>query len=145
MTEITTQGIVDNINNLTIQSIQKKQELTLKKQELQNLPLYLEIEKLEKEIQEISKQDSELREQGKQILITSNLKMFQALDRTIVQLNKKPWALIIEDETKVPDNYRNIKTQIVIDKEKLKKDIKQGVIIEWVSISEDYTLIIKNS
>ena len=145
MTEVTTQGLIDKINGLTVNKIIKSWELTKKKQELKELALYQEIEALESEISNIGKEDTELREEVKQILINAGLKKFEALDWTIVQLNSKPWALIIEDESKVPDDYKKMKTTFTIDKNAVKEDIKNGVIIEWCSISEDYTLVIKQA
>lgn len=35
------------------------------------------------------------------------------------------------------------KTTTSIDKVQLKKDVSEWLVIEWVSISEDYTLVIK--
>lgn len=143
MNALAPQGIVEQINTITIQSLTKRQELAKKKEELQNLELYQEIEDLESELSSLSKQDSELRETGKQLLLEKGIKKFEALDGTTIQLNKKPWALVIEDESKIPDHYKKAKTTISIDKATLKKDITSGEItIDGVSISEDYTLVI---
>jgi hypothetical protein len=78
-------------------------------------------------------------------MIYNGLKKFEALNWTIIQLNKKPWALVIETEEFIPDEYKKEKTTISIDKTALKKDISEWLIIDWVSISEDYTLVIKNN
>ena len=72
------------------------------------------------------------------------IKKFEALDWTIIQLNKKPWALVIESEDNI-EEYIKGKTTRTIDKKQLKEDIKQWVVIEWVYIKEDYTLAIKHT
>lgn len=144
MTQITTQWLVEKINAATIQAITLKWKIAEKKQALAQYPENKEIEEMEVLLKEINKEDTELRNTVKETLISAGMKKFEALDGTIVQLNKKPWALVIEDESLVPDEYKKEKITISVDKKQLKEDIKEGVIIEGVSIKEDYTLVIKN-
>ena len=145
MTQLKPQGIVDTINTITVNSIKLKAELVEKKQALQETELYKEIEVLEESIKQLQEQDKEVREKWKNILLDANLKKFEALDGTIIQLNKKPWALVIEDESKIWDDYRKEKTTITIDKKAIKDDLKEWVVIEGVYIKEDYTLAVKNA
>ena len=143
MENIATQGIIDKLNKITIVQVDKSLELSNLKHELENSELVQNIKTIEWELRELKKQDTELREQWKQIMIDTWLKKFEALDWTIIQLNKKPWALIIEDDANV-DEYKKEKITISIDKKALKEDIKEWVIIEGVYIKEDYSLVIKN-
>jgi hypothetical protein len=46
-------------------------ELLNKKEQLKNLPLYIEIQDLEISIKELEKQEEQAKEQGKQIMIES--------------------------------------------------------------------------
>lgn len=144
MTQITTQSIVDTLNSIELMKANLNLQLLNKQEELKSLDLYKEIKDLEISIKQLEKQDEEIREQGKQILLSNWLKKFEALDWTIIQLNKTPGALVIENEDLVPKEYKKEKVTISIDKKALKEDIKQGLIIEWVSIEEDYNLVIKN-
>lgn len=143
MSEITTQWIVDRLNSITIQNLNKRAELANKQAELLQVDLYNEIQNLEYELKELAKEDTELKEQWKKLLLDSWVKKFEALNGTIIQLNKKPWKLIIEDEDNIWDEYRKIKTTTTIDKKAVKEDILQWVIIDWVYVEEDYTLVIK--
>ena len=145
MTEITTQWIINFIQQTQIMKSNLNLELLNKKEQLKNLPLYIEIQDLEISIKELEKQEEQAKEQGKQIMIESWLKKFEWLDWTIVQLNKKPWALVIENEDLIPKEYFKEKTTVTVDKTTLKKDISEWLIIEWCYISEDYSLVIKNS
>lgn len=145
MTQITTQGIIEQINTVTANMADLNLRLANAKAELEQTELAREIKNLEMWLKEYTKVDKELREQGKQILIDSWIKKFEALDWTIIQLNKKPWALVIENEDNIWDEYKKEKTTITIDKKQLKEDIKQWVIIDWVYIKEDYTLAIKHN
>ena len=144
MTEITTQGIVEKINSTTIQSIQLKGKIAEVKQRLAEYPENREIEELNVLLKEITTEDTEMRNLAKDKMLNAGMKKFEALDWTTIQLNKKPWALVIEDESLIPDEYKKEKTTISIDKKQLKEDIKEWVIIDGVSIKEDYTLVIKN-
>lgn len=145
MTEITTQWIINFIQQTQTMKSKLNLELLNKKEQLKNLPLYIEIQDLETSIKELDKQEEQAKEQGKQIMLESWLKKFEWLDWTIVQLNKTPWALVIEIEDNIPKEYFKEKTTVSIDKTTLKKDIAEWLLIEWVYISEDYKLVIKNS
>ena len=144
MTEITTQSLVEQINSSTVLSMQLKSKITDKKKELEENELVIQIEEMEEQLKKVQKNETELKERVKETMMNAGMKKFEALDGTIVQLNKKPWALVIEDESILPlDEYRKEKVTVSIDKKQLKEDIKEWLIIEWVSIKEDYTLIIK--
>lgn len=143
MTNITTQGIVDSINSIEVQKAKLSWLLADKKQELADLWIYQEIKDLETSIRVLEQEENEIREAGKQLMINSGLKKFEALNGTIIQLNKTPWVLVIEDESNIPKEYYKEKTTITLDKTTLKEDLKQGLIIDWVFVSEDYKLVIK--
>lgn len=144
MTQITTQGLVEKINSKTVQSITLKAQIAELKQKLSEYPENSQIEALEAQLKEVTKEDTELRNIAKETLMNAGLKKFEALDGTIVQLNKKPGALIIKDESLIPEEYKKEKVTVSIDKTALKKDVQEGLVIDGVSISEDYTLVIKN-
>lgn len=144
MTQLAPQNIVDTLNSIELMKSDLNLKLLNKKEELRKLDLFQEIHDLEISIKQLEKQDEEIREQGKQILLSNWLKKFEALDWTIIQLNETPWALVIENEDLIPKEYKKEKVTISIDKKTLKEDIKQGLIIEWVSIEKDYNLFIKN-
>jgi len=142
--ELKPQNIIDTLNSIELMTTKLNIELFNKKEALKNLELYKEIQDIEISIKELQKQEEQIREQGKQILLNAWLKKFEALDWTIIQLNSTPWALVIQDESKVPKEYIKEKITTSIDKKTLKEDIKQGLMIDWVSIEVDYNLVIKN-
>ena len=149
MTEITTQdpqGIVDQINDLTIKKLQSKKLLAELTQELEETELYKRVQSGEEVLKNLSNEEAKLKETGKELMLNAWMKKFEALDWTVVQLNKKPWALTIEDDTiSALDEYRVEKTTTSIDKKLLKEHLKQWDLIDGVSIKEDYTLVIKHS
>ena len=142
--ELKPQNIIDTLNGIELITTKLNLELFNKKEALKNLELYKEIQDIEISIKQLQKQEEQIREQGKQILLNAWLKKFEALDWTIIQLNSTPWALFIQDESKVPKEYIKEKITTSIDKKQLKEDIKQGLIVDWCSIEVDYNLVIKN-
>lgn len=144
MTQLAPQNIVDTLNSIELMKSNLNLQLLNKKEELRKLDLFQEIHDLEISIKQLEKQDEEIREQGKQLLLNAWLKKFEALDWTIIQLNSTPWALVIENETKIPAKYIKTKTTVSIDKTALKNDIKEWLIVEWCSIEVWYNLVIKN-
>ena len=142
--ELKPQNIIDTLNSIELMTNKLNIELSNKKEALRNLDIFKEIHDIEISIKELEKQDEQIREQWKQILLTAGLKKFEALNWTTIQLNSTPWALKIEDESKVPKEYIKEKITTSIDKKTLKEDIKQGLIIDWVSIEVDYKLVVKN-
>lgn len=146
MENIATQWLIEKINSNLVSQANKNLELSNLKAELENLDLVKNIKLLELEIKGLWKLDTELREEWKQLLINTGIKKFEALDWTIIQLNKKPWALVIEDESiSELEEYKKEKITITIDKKQLKEDITQWVIVPGVYITTDYSLVIKNN
>lgn len=143
MTNLTTQGVIDQINAISTEMMTINLALSDKKRELSEMNITKDIQELEIKLREVQKIDAELREQAKQVMIQAGMKKFEALDGSVVQLNKKPWALVIEDETKIPKEYIKEKVTVSIDKTQLKDDIKEWLFIDGVYITEDYTLVIK--
>ena len=143
MTQITTQSIVNALNSIEVMKAKLNLELMNKNMELRDTTLYQEIKDLETSIKELSTQETQIKEQGKNLLLNAGLKKFEALNGTIIQLNSTPWALKIEDESLVPQEYWKEKVTKSIDKTTLKKDIKEWLIIDWVIIEVDYNLVIK--
>lgn len=96
------------------------------------------LQELKTSMQEIETKENSMRETAKNHMLEKDLKKIELLNGMTVQLDATPGALIIEDESKVPDEYWKEKTTRAVDKTKLKADIKEGVYVEWVSIEKDY-------
>jgi hypothetical protein len=60
-----------------------------------------------------------------------------------IKLKKCPPHVDIYNEDMVPDEYRRIKTEVVIDKRKIQNDIRLGVCINGASLKQDVKLEIK--
>ncbi len=95
MTQITAiEGLIPNIQNLSLYSIQFGSLIIQLEKELSELP---DVVRINKEITEAKRmkreaesKELELREEGKQILIDSGMKEFTTLDGTTVALQFTP-------------------------------------------------------
>ena len=141
--ELKINWLADLLLNIDVEKSHLNLELMNCKAELEKSALQIKIKEIETDLKALNKREEELKEIGKNIMINSWLKKFEWLNWEIIQLNKTPWALKIEDESKIPQEYFKTKTTTTLDKTTLKNDIKEGLIIEWVSIESDYNLIIK--
>jgi len=56
---------------------------------------------------------------------------------------RKSKSLIVEKEDNIPNAYMKEKTTVTVDKATLKKDIEDGLVIEWVHIQVKHNLQIK--
>jgi len=142
---ITEQWIVDMINANTLNKSTLQLKLANKEKELYESETYLNIKSIKEDLYKLEQHDLWIRSQWKQILIDNNIKKFESLDWTTIQLNKKAWVLKIQDlDNPELNNYKKDKITTTIDKKALKEDIKEWLIIEWVTIEHDYTLVIKH-
>ena len=65
-------------------------------------------------------------------------------DGYIVSLTYTAWALFINDDSVIPNDYKMEKRTITIDKIKLKKDIQDWtVILPWIEVKKTPKLKIK--
>lgn len=53
-----------------------------------------------------------------------------------IKLKKNPASVDIIDENSIPDEYRRIKTEVVLDKVKMKDEMLLGVIIPGASLKQ---------
>lgn len=52
-------------------------------------------------------------------------------------------SLIKDEELNIPSEYLTIKTEVIVDNERLKRDIKNGLVIEGVYLRQNKSLTIK--
>lgn len=141
---LTTQGIADQIYAVDKSIIENKKELDSLEKQLVNSDLYQRLQELKAKQKTLDSEKLELKNQWKAIMLEAWLKKVEVLGWIVIQLNKKPWSLVIEDiEAPELDQYKKEKITVSLDKTAIKKDIKSGIMIPWAHISEDYDLIIK--
>ena len=88
------EGLIPNIQSLSLSQIQLSAKITLLESELANLPEVIRIEKeiftLKVQRKEAENKEVELRNQGKDMMMMNNLKEFTTLDGTVVSIQFTP-------------------------------------------------------
>jgi len=140
--------LIPTIQALSLESIKLLWNIAEKESELANLSevirLNAEILELKKSLRNAQEKESWYREEGRQIMLSNDMKEITMLDWTIVSLHFSPWALVVEEWAEIPDNFYKVKTSRDLDKTAIKK-----AITEWtfdnskVYIQKDCKFIIK--
>lgn len=115
-------------------------ELAKAKAELQESEIYKKTLALEEEIKKTEERVAAFKESVKDSMEVNGIEKLE-LKNYKFTLKKNPWSLVVEDEKVVGSDYFEVKT--TLNKTKLKKDIKDGVVsYPWVYISESNSLLI---
>ena len=115
-------------------------ELAKAKAELQESEIYKKTLALEEEIKKTEERVNAFKESVKDSMEVNGIEKLE-LKNYKFTLKKNPWSLVVEDEKVVGSDYFEVKT--TLNKTKLKKDIKEGVVsYPWVYISESNSLLI---
>mgnify|MGYP003405142814 FL=1 len=88
------EGLIPNIQSLSLTQIQLSGKIATLEAELANLPEVIRIEKelfaLKVQRKEAENKELELRNQGKDMMMMNNLKEFTTLDGTVVSIQFTP-------------------------------------------------------
>ena len=145
MTNITTTSwLIANLSDIASKKIQYQWLIAKYKEELEQSELSQKIKKWEEMLKEINLQEIELKNQWLDILDKAWIDKFEA-NWVEVRIKTSPWSLVVTDEDLIDDEYKSevVKTTIKIDKNAIKKDLKEWVIVEWVLLKQEKTLEIK--
>lgn len=148
-TQLQVEGLIPSIQSLTLQATQIAWKIAEKERQLASIPEVIiltdEINDLRKSLSETQSKETELREQGKKIMLDNDMKEISMLDGTTIALHFTPWALVVEDESVVPEEFWKEKTTRSVDKTALKEAVKDGKFEnEKVFIQKDCKFVIKN-
>lgn len=115
-------------------------ELAKAKAELQESDIYKKTLALEEEIKKTEERVNAFKESVKDSMEVNGIEKLELKTHKFT-LKKNPWSLVVEDEKVVGSDYFEVKT--TLNKTKLKKDIKDGVVsYPWVYISDSTSLLI---
>jgi len=144
MTELTTLWLVWDLSEIQTKKLEYQLNLEKLKNELESSMLMIRIRKWEEMLKQLNEKENELKSKWLELLNKSNIDKFES---NWVQVRKKTsiWKLIIDNEDEVPKDYIKTETKTItkINKNEIKNDLKQGVIVPWVHLEQDVTLEIK--
>ncbi len=144
MSEITTTGLITELNSITVKRMQYQANMIELETELLESELTKRMIRWKAMILELDKQEIELKNKWIEVLQKAGIDKFES-NWTEVRIKTTAWSLKIEDEDKIDDCYKKTttKTTTSIDKNEIKKDIKEWIIIEWVILEKKVSLEIK--
>ena len=130
-------------NFRTIQTNRAKAQLELRdlETELQQTEFRKQIQAKKMEVAELEKKESEMKQNIVNWMLQNQLKSIEFTFQKFT-VKKNPWSLLIEDESKIPDEFKKEKTEIVIDKKAIKDKIQNGENVDGATITYSHTLII---
>ena len=140
--------LIPTIQALSLESIKFLWNIAEKESELANLSevirLNAEILELKKSLRNAQEKETWYREEGKQIMLSNDMKEITMLDWTTISLHFSPWALVVEEWAKIPNNFYKVKTSRDLDKTAIKKAITEWTFkLSKVYIQKDCKFIIK--
>lgn len=75
-------------------------------------------------------------------MIENNIQTLALWDREVI-LKKTPWSLKVQDESLIPDKYFKTKEVKSLDKNLIKKELDNWVVLPWCEIVSTYKLEVK--
>lgn len=131
----------DNIFNVQTERARLQGEIMELKRQLAETELYKQIQEKEKTFIELQAKEEEMKWQIVNWMLKNNLKSIEFTFQKFT-VKKNPWSLIIEDENKIPNEFKTEKITTVIDKKSIKERIQNGEEIEGAKINISYSLVI---
>lgn len=140
----TTSGLIATISDIQSKKLEYERLIMKLEIELEESDLVRRIMKWKELLKEVKEKEIEIKKQGIEILNKAWIKQFE-WNWVNVSVKSSAGRLIIEDESKIPEEYKEtvIKETIKIDKKEIKENIKLWEVIEGVKIEQDVSLVVK--
>ena len=122
----------ENFRTLQTKRANAQMELRDLEMELQQTEFRKQIQAKKMEVAELEKKETEMKQQIVNWMLQNQLKSIEFTFQKFT-VKKNPWSLVIEDESKIPDEFKKEKTEIVIDKKAIKDKIQNGENMKAVS------------
>lgn len=129
----------ENFRTLQTKRANAQMELRDLEMELQQTEFRKKIQEKRMEVAELEKKENDMKQNIVNSMLQNQLKSIEFTFQKFT-VKKNPWALVIEDESKIPDEFKKEKTEIVIDKKAIKEKIQNGETIDGASIRTSYSL-----
>lgn len=141
-TEITTTDKIWVYLNRDIDRIRMQMDIEKMQEELYSTDLYKSILQKKEQLRELEAFINNAKQIIKDEMIENNV------DEIVIHWHKikiktSSWALVINDESVIPEKYMKTKEVKSPDKILIKKDLEKGLILPWVKIEKSKTLEIK--
>lgn len=135
------QMVGENFRTLQTKRANAQIELRNLEMELQQTEFRKAIQEKRMEVAELEKKESEMKANIMNWMLQNQLKSIEFTFQKFT-VKKNPWSLVIEDESKIPDEFKKEKVEIVIDKKAIKDKIANGENVDGVSVTYSHSLVI---
>ncbi len=129
----------ENFRTLQTKRANAQMELRDLEMELQKTEFRKQIQAKRMEVAELEQKENDMKQNIVNSMLQNQLKSIEFTFQKFT-VKKNPWALVIDDESKIPDEFKKEKTEIVIDKKAIKEKIQNGETIDGASIRSSYSL-----
>ena len=135
------QMVGENFRTLQTKRANAQIELRNLEMELQQTEFRKAIQEKRMEVAELEKKESEMKANIMNWMLQNQLKSIEFTFQKCT-VKKNPWSLVIEDESKIPDEFKKEKVEIVIDKKAIKDKIANGENVDGASVTYSHSLVI---
>lgn len=135
------QTVGENFRTLQTKRANAQIELRNLEMELQQTEFRKAIQEKRMEVAELEKKESEMKSNIMNWMLQNQLKSIEFTFQKFT-VKKNPWSLVIEDESKIPDEFKKEKVEIVIDKKAIKDKIANGENVDGASVTYSHSLVI---
>lgn len=135
------QMVGENFRTLQTKRANAQIELRNLEMELQQTEFRKAIQEKRMEVAELEKKESEMKSNIMNWMLQNQLKSIEFTFQKFT-VKKNPWSLVIEDESKIPDEFKKEKVEIVIDKKAIKDKIANGENVDGASVTYSHSLVI---
>lgn len=135
------QMVGENFRTLQTKRANAQIELRNLEMELQQTEFRKAIQEKRMEVAELEKKESEMKANIMNWMLQNQLKSIEFTFQKFT-VKKNPWSLVIEDESKIPDEFKKEKIEIVIDKKAIKDKIANGENVDGASVTYSHSLVI---
>jgi len=139
------QETIDNTLSPITQSFEDKAKNVvayIKNVEQEIVALQNHKENIDSRIKAYKKEFENLKNYLKNNMINMNINKISCPFFDIIVKDSNP-SLITEDELNIPPEYITTKTDVIVDTERLKRDIKNGLVLDGIYIKKNKSLTIK--
>jgi len=135
------QMVGENFRTLQTKRANAQIELRNLEMELQQTEFRKAIQEKRMEVAELEKKESEMKANIMNWMLQNQLKSIEFTFQKFT-VKKNPWSLVIEDESKIPNEFKKEKVEIVIDKKAIKDKIANGENVDGASVTYSHSLVI---
>ncbi len=143
--ELTTTGLISNIQDITLKKLKAQTRLQELEQELRDSPTQIEINVQKEYVKELNTRETEIRNNWIKILQESWIDKFES-NGVEVRIKTLPWKLVIIEEALIPQEYikTTTKTTTTVDKKLIKENMKEWEIIDGCKLEQEIKLEVKH-